>query len=118
MTTNQIAYWRLQEDKRANAAREAETYRSNVAREGETNRSNLVNEEVKVATQAENVRHNQMTELLASRTAKETERSNKAREVEANRHNVVSEDTDKVNALVKGVELIPKTITSIGKFIM
>lgn len=44
MTSNQIAYWNLQETKRSNAARETETARSNRAREGETSRHNVVQE--------------------------------------------------------------------------
>lgn len=38
MTSNQIAYWQLQETKRTNQAREAETHRSNRATEGLTAR--------------------------------------------------------------------------------
>lgn len=44
MTGNQIAYWNLVENQRANKAKEAENYRSNVAKETETNRSNLIKE--------------------------------------------------------------------------
>lgn len=60
MTTNQIAYWNLQETNRANLAKEFENNRSNVARETETNRSNLVNE-------AETRRHNTEGEKLTKR---------------------------------------------------
>lgn len=67
MTGNQIAYWNLQESKRANQAKEqetlrsnlakeqlgsetlSETKRSNIAKETETNRSNLINEQIKTA---------------------------------------------------------------------
>lgn len=44
MTANQLAYWRLEEDKRANRAREGETHRSNLVNERETNRSNVARE--------------------------------------------------------------------------
>lgn len=44
MTANQLAYWRLEEDKRANRAKEGETHRSNLANEKEANRSNVARE--------------------------------------------------------------------------
>lgn len=44
MTANQIAYAKLQEDQRANLAREAETYRSNRAAEAENYRANTARE--------------------------------------------------------------------------
>lgn len=44
MTTNQIAYWNLEELKRTNLAKETETNRANLAKEAETRRSNLENE--------------------------------------------------------------------------
>lgn len=60
MTQNQIAYWTLQETKRSNQVKEAETQRTNKANEGirqqtvdETNRSNLVNEQIKQFTASE-----------------------------------------------------------------
>lgn len=46
MTANQIAYWKLQEDIRANKAREDENYRSNLAKEQETLRSNIARESI------------------------------------------------------------------------
>lgn len=74
MTKNQIDFARLQEDKRANRAKElqneaslTETARSNLAKESETHRSNLVSEF-------------------------ETNRSNKAREAESHRSNVANEN--------------------------
>lgn len=39
MTSNQIAYWTLQETSRANKAKEAENYRHNSATEGIQNKS-------------------------------------------------------------------------------
>lgn len=47
MTQNQIAYWTMQEQKRANRMRERETERSNLEREQETRRSNVRNESLK-----------------------------------------------------------------------
>lgn len=44
MTANQIAYWNLQENVRANQAKEAENYRSNKAKEDENYRSNVARE--------------------------------------------------------------------------
>nr|AVX53652.1 putative ORF1 [Marmot picobirnavirus] len=55
MTQNQIAYWKLVEDRRANQARESETYRSNTAKEKENYRSN-------VAKESETRRHNLISE--------------------------------------------------------
>lgn len=46
MTANQLKYWDLQEQKRANLAKEQETQRSNLAKELETNRANVVREEM------------------------------------------------------------------------
>lgn len=43
MTANQVAYWKLQEEKRSNLAKENETNRSNVAKENLTDYSNKVN---------------------------------------------------------------------------
>lgn len=69
MTSNQIAYWNLQELKRSNVARETETNRSNLAREGETSRHNVAQEYIdksKVSVErdklAEAARHNQKVE--------------------------------------------------------
>lgn len=69
MTSNQIAYWRLQEDTRAHLAQEAENVRSAKAKE------------------AENYRHNVATEQQAAKELQETNRSNQARELETHRHN-------------------------------
>ena len=44
MTQMQVAYWTLQEEKRANQAKEQELHRSNVTKETETQRANLANE--------------------------------------------------------------------------
>lgn len=52
MTSNQLQYWRNEEEKRANRAREAENYRSNLAKETETHRSNVTNEQLKSVANA------------------------------------------------------------------
>lgn len=69
MTSNQIAYWNLQELKRSNVARESETNRSNLAREGETMRHNVTQEGIDrsrvsldKAKLAETSTHNRKTE--------------------------------------------------------
>lgn len=69
MTSNQIAYWNLQEAKRSNVARETETSRSNRAKEGETSRHNVAQEYIdrsRVSVDrdklAETSRHNLKTE--------------------------------------------------------
>lgn len=87
MTSNQIAYSRLQEDKRANLASEA-IKRDTLA---ETMRANRENERIAgynawISDQSrqETARHN-----LAYET--ETNRSNLARELETNRHNIQTE---------------------------
>lgn len=44
MTSNQLSYWKLKEEERANRAKEAETNRANVVKEAENYRSNLAKE--------------------------------------------------------------------------
>lgn len=46
MTSNQLTYWRNQEEVRANKAREAETQRHNVITEREAKRHNLTTENI------------------------------------------------------------------------
>lgn len=78
MTQNQIRYWTLEEQKRANRANEAETHRSNVVREVETNRHNVV-------TETETERHNRATELLSLTQVNEQQRHNMVTELQADR---------------------------------
>lgn len=75
--SNQIGWGNLNEQRRSNAAREAETKRSNLAKEAETKRSNLTHEE----------------ESHRANVARETEenRSNVSRETETNRSNTQQE---------------------------
>lgn len=109
MTRNQIEYLKLQEEQRANKAKERENNRSNVAREVETNRSNLENEKVNLINSttragelAETVRSNKAREYETHRSNvageaikiaanEETKRSNLAREFETHRSNVANE---------------------------
>lgn len=84
MTHNQIAYWQLQEDRRANLAREGEAYRANRANEREVHRANVAREE-------ETQRHNTATEQFNISSLQETSRHNLAQEQETNRHNVAQE---------------------------
>lgn len=77
MTSQQIAYWNLQNEK---------------AKLGETTRHNLADEGIRDATQREQRRNN-----IA--TLRETRRSNLAREAETNRHNLFTERNDSFNSL-------------------
>lgn len=102
-TANQIAYWKLQEEKRSNVSRETETNRSNLASEAETNRHNLATEEVASGSLTETIRSNLAKEAETNRAnlAKEAEnyRSNVAKETETHRSNVAVEtETARSNA--------------------
>lgn len=77
MTQNQIAYWSLEETKRANRVNEGETHRHNTVSEAEMNRHNI-------ATEYETNRHNLQTELLTSQANSENARHNAATEMTAN----------------------------------
>lgn len=56
----------LQEQSRANIAREEEAHRSNIAQETERNRSNLAQEDLTAKAQEESKRHNVATEGISS----------------------------------------------------
>lgn len=84
MTANQINYWKLQEDRRSNLAKETEANRHNIVTEGETSRHNVATEQVSLGNLQETSRHNTATE-------QETVRHNTATEAESQRHNVASE---------------------------
>lgn len=79
-TVNAINYLKLQEDRR-----------SNLAREAETNRSNLANEQLGRDTLRETGRHNVETESLGRDQLAETNRANVAREIETKRANLAKE---------------------------
>lgn len=64
MTQNQIAYWNMQEQKRANLAKESETERSNKAKERETFRSNVAQEGLTHDKNVETERHNRYGEKV------------------------------------------------------
>lgn len=85
MTQNQIAYWNLQEAKRANLEKERELRRSNVAKERENVRSNLAKEaETRRAniSSERNARDRNVNEYtLGTVRNQETERHNRASEV-------------------------------------
>lgn len=82
MTTTQVAYWSLQEEKRKNRAQEAELNRSNLEREKENFRSNSTREKE--------------TERANRERERENYRSNRARESETARSNVANEDLKRV----------------------
>lgn len=95
MTSNQIAYWQLQEQSRSNQARERETARSNRASESEAHRSNLAREQ-------EQNRSNLINEAQNLRAIQETERSNRVKESETNRANLAREsETHRSNVAVE-----------------
>nr|AVX53344.1 putative ORF1 [Marmot picobirnavirus] len=98
MTRNQIAYQELQETRRANAAREAETMRRNsadIAHQqsslSEAARHNVAGERQASATLSESVRHNIADERLRSGTLAETTLHNRNVERETVRANVATE---------------------------
>lgn len=100
MTKNQIAFLELQETKRANQAREAETYRSNKAQESLTAYRD---------TNAVQMRDREIAEIMRSNLAREaeTQRSNIAREAESYRSNVAREvETQRHNKASEGADLI------------
>ena len=80
MTANQINYWNLQETKRSNLAREAETQRHNTKVEDYNTGSLLETSRHNQATEGEATRHNVQSENLAFITAAEVARHNKASE--------------------------------------
>nr|AVX53544.1 putative ORF1 [Marmot picobirnavirus] len=95
MTSNQIAYWTLQETKRSNKQREREDKRSHRANEAissgnlaEQIRSHKAEEQIDISKLSETARHNQAQEGISSTdlnikaaAQQETERSNKQQEL-------------------------------------
>lgn len=84
MTQNQIAYWNLQEAKRANRAKELESVRSNLAKEQEAQRSNL-------AKEAETNRANLASESVSRAKVRVDNMLGTVRNVETERHNKATE---------------------------
>lgn len=80
MTVNQLQYWTLQEQKRANRANEQETRRSNRAREFETQRHNVRSEQIDTDRNIEQKRSNQAQEVLKRDAQDETQRANLRKE--------------------------------------
>lgn len=95
MTANQINYWKLQEDKRSNAAKEWETHRSNTTNEELTRRRDENTLYLGEANLAESKRHNLVGEQETNRSnlarEYETQRANLAREYETSRTNLANE---------------------------
>lgn len=106
MTKNQIEYWSLQEQKRANT----ETARHNVAQEGETNRHNVATEGIDMSKLSETSRHNKATEGIDMGKLNESIRHNQVTEGidlgklnESIRHNTSSEkiESGKLNESIR-----------------
>jgi hypothetical protein len=87
MTQNQINYWKLQEEKRANLAKEGLTHQQNA----ETQRHNVATEGISKDTLSETYRHNYMQEVIGNVQALETQRHNQAVEGETVRSNRANE---------------------------
>lgn len=105
MTQNQIAYWKLQEERRANQESErnkegnlqeqishnrnveAENYRHNMATETLGTEQLVHNRNVL----SETTRHNTRSEEISEFQSKEAKRHNIATETETERHNIASE---------------------------
>lgn len=85
MTSNQIAYWNLQETERANRAQEHETNRANLARETEQNRTNLANEAIRQRANEIQEAQNMRMYSVSLSTLAEQQRSNVAKEAVQNR---------------------------------
>lgn len=97
MTYNQIEYWKLQENKRANQANETETSTHNRNTEYETGRHNRATEQIDLSKLAETTRHNKVTEHQGYLTIAETGRHNRATEGETTRSNLSNEAIKRAN---------------------
>lgn len=111
MTSNQIAYWSMLENRRANLERErnnrdvtSETIRHNRVYEGETQRHNKMEESIGWGNLQETSRHNKVGERQNRRALKETKRHNLISEYqgqqsinENRRHNIRTENLSKYN---------------------
>lgn len=99
MTQNQIAYWNMVENHRANLAKEQETHRSNVT-----------NERLQSTNLSEIARSNAAKELLQLMGLQETTRSNMARESETSRHNQRAEMLELYSAQTKGLDTVARNL--------
>jgi hypothetical protein len=100
MTSNELTYLKLEEDRRANRAKEGENYRHNLATEGlESGKLGLEGQKL-----AESARHNQAVELETYRSDRAQENlsgianSIKSFEADTNRYNA---DTKRYEADIK-----------------
>lgn len=119
MTHNQIAYFQLEETRRANRANESETARHNTSTESETRRHNQVGE-------GETVRHNLEQEKISLSSLEETKRANRANEAlksgeldirqstlrETERHNKADEHLTAVKNATSGAKDIASAAAS------
>lgn len=94
MTQNQIAYWNLQEAKRANQEKEREARRSNLAKEQESVRSNL-------AKEAETERSNRRSEEISAKKAHQDYVLGSVKNAETERHNKASEVLNATDTITK-----------------
>lgn len=92
MTSNEVAYWTLQEQKRAALVDEAERNRANLAKEQENQRANMAKEQ-------------------------ENYRSNKAKETETHRANVASENIGTGNSVFSSFGNIGSLLKGISSFL-
>ena len=100
MTSNQLKYAELQEQKRSNLVKESETHRSNVANEA----IGWGNVGAQYASINESNRHNQAGET-------ETQRHNEEVEAETNRHNVASETAGYMSSGSSVIKALPSVIS-------
>lgn len=119
MTHNQIAYFQLEETRRANRANETETARHNTSTESETRRHNQVGE-------GETVRHNLEQEKISLGSLEETKRANAANEAlksseidirkstlaETERHNKEDERLTSLKNTTGGIKDIASAVTT------
>lgn len=110
MTANQINYWKLQEEKRANAARELETHRANLATERENKRSNRAREyETNRANLAQEALKKESNVINANFNA-ETQRSHLAQE----RLTSVGQETDRARVALGYVQDATNRLVGLG----
>lgn len=117
MTTNQIAYHSLLEQRRSNQERERENFRSNLAREGETYRSNVAKERENERSNKERERENRRTNV-ANESIKQQSNSLRDRElVENARHNKVQEGIGISDSVAKHTASIGSIIKGVGSIL-
>lgn len=103
MTSNQIAYWTLEETKRANLAREQENKRTNLANERIRSETNSINQAIGYGNLSENRRANMAKETELNRHQVTTERQKEVDQaIEAAKTAILQQnaDTNSFNALI------------------